>query len=91
MTASVSLTGEQLAGRAAIVDTNVFTAILRTRSPLAVAHTTHLRGRVVTVTYETIAEARYGALRGGWGQAPADRLESLIQATPVLPVDDEAS
>lgn len=62
MTIVLSPADEQTARSAAVVDANDFTAILRTRSPLAAAYTKHLRGRVLAVTYETVAEARYGAL-----------------------------
>lgn len=91
MTTALSSGNDRTALSPAVVDTNVFTAILRTRSPLAAAYTKHLRGRVLAVTYETVAEARYGALRGGWGQARVDRLEGLIGSTPLLPVDDEGA
>jgi predicted nucleic acid-binding protein len=52
-----------------LVDTNVFTARLRERSPLATSYAKHLFGQRVAVAPQTVAEARYGALSAGWGQA----------------------
>jgi predicted nucleic acid-binding protein len=70
-----------------LVDTNVFTAWLRGRSRLTSRYAKHLLGRSVAVSPQTIAEARYGALKAGWGPR---RLRDLAEATErarILPVD----
>jgi predicted nucleic acid-binding protein len=36
---------------------------------------------------QSVAEARYGALSAGWGQARTERLSQLIARARVLPVD----
>jgi predicted nucleic acid-binding protein len=48
-----------------LVDTNVFTARLRPRSPLNVQYSKHLVGQRLAVAPQTVAEARDGALKAG--------------------------
>jgi len=57
-----------------LVDTNVFTARLRERSPLATRYAKHLFGQRIAVAPQTVAEARYGALNANWGPARQQRL-----------------
>lgn len=64
----------RLTGRV-VVDTNVFTAWLRgSGSPLALQYANHLVGKQVAVSPQTVAEARYGALKAGWGPRRYARL-----------------
>ena len=70
-----------------LVDTNVFTARLRERSPLATSYAKHLFGQRIAVAPQTVAEARYGALSAGWGTTRMERLSRLIARARVLPVD----
>ena len=50
-----------------LVDTNVFTARLQKRPQLAAQYAKHVFGQRVAVTPQTVAEARYGALKVGLG------------------------
>jgi predicted nucleic acid-binding protein len=70
-----------------LVDTNVFTASLRPTSNLAAQYERHLVGRRLAVASQTVAEARYGALKGGWGSVRLDKLQRLLARARVLPVD----
>ena len=70
-----------------LVDTNVFTARLRERSPLATSYAKHLFGQRIAVAPQTVAEARYGALSADWGSTRVERLSRLIARARVLPVD----
>jgi predicted nucleic acid-binding protein len=70
-----------------LVDTNVFTARLRERSPLATSYAKHLFGQRIALASQTVAEARYGALSADWGVARVERLARLIARARVLPVD----
>jgi predicted nucleic acid-binding protein len=72
-----------------LVDTNVFTARLRERSPLATSYAKHLFGQRIALAPQTVAEARYGALSAGWGAARTEHLSRLIARARVLPVDIE--
>ena len=51
-----------------LVDTNVLTARMRERSPLATSYAKHLFGQRIAVAPQSVAEARYGALSAGWGR-----------------------
>jgi predicted nucleic acid-binding protein len=70
-----------------LVNTNVFTARLRERSPLATSYARHVFGQRIAVAPQTVAEARYGALSAGWGSTRVERLSRLIARARVLPVD----
>ena len=70
-----------------LVDTNVFTARLRERSPLATNYAKHLFGQRIALAPQTVAEARYGVLSAGWGPARTERLSRLIARARILPVD----
>jgi predicted nucleic acid-binding protein len=70
-----------------LVDTNVFTARLRERSPLATQYAKHLFGQRIALAPQTVAEARYGALNANWGQARQERLARLVARARILPVD----
>lgn len=72
-----------------LVDTNVFTAWLRGRSPLTAKYAGHLLGQRVAVSPQTIAEARYGALKAGWGPRRLSELAQITGRVGVLPVDNE--
>jgi predicted nucleic acid-binding protein len=72
-----------------LLDTNVFTAQLSRRSPLVGMYAQHLVGSRIVVTPQSVAEARYGALRAGWGSLRLAELERLIHRAGVLPVDDD--
>jgi len=49
-----------------LVDTNVFTARLRERSPLATLYAKHLFGKRIALAPQSVAEAQYGALKATW-------------------------
>jgi predicted nucleic acid-binding protein len=72
-----------------LVDTNVFTASLSPRSPLSAQYARHLVGQRLAIAPQTVAEARYGALKAGWGQRRLDRLDQLVRRARTLPVDIE--
>jgi predicted nucleic acid-binding protein len=72
-----------------VVDTNVFTARLRRDSGLASQYAKHLAGELIAVTPQTVAEARYGALKSGWGPRRITELRTMTADVTVLPVDAE--
>ena len=45
--------------RTVLLDTNVFTAWLRPRSPLVPLYGRHVYGRRIAISHQTVAEARY--------------------------------
>ena len=72
-----------------VVDTNVFTARLRRDSVLAARYAKHLAGERIAVAPQTVAEARYGALKSGWGPRRITELTAMTADVTVLPVDAE--
>ncbi len=72
-----------------LVDTNVFTAPLRDDRPLQAQYRKHTFGQRIAVAPQTVAEARYGALVGGWGARRLNELARLTAGVSVVPVDDE--
>ncbi|MGH9268579.1 MAG: hypothetical protein ACRD0D_10440, partial [Acidimicrobiales bacterium] len=72
-----------------LVDTNVFTARLRPRSPLHAQYAKHLVGQRLAIAPQTVAEAGYGALRARWGAPRLGELDRLVRQARTLPVDIE--
>jgi len=70
-----------------LVDTNVFTARFREGSPLAARYAKHVFGNRVVVAPQTVAEARYGALKAGWGPRRLREVAEAIVRVRMLPVD----
>lgn len=61
--------------RTVLIDTNVFTAILRPESPLTSKYAKYLVGARMAITAQTVMEARYGALNGCWGRRRIEELK----------------
>ena len=61
-----------------VVDTDVFSAGLLPGSRLAARYAPIIAGRPVMISFQTVAELQFGALRRGWG----DELEhsSFVRA-----------
>jgi predicted nucleic acid-binding protein len=72
-----------------LVDTNVFTARLQKRPQLAAQYAKHVFGQRVAVSPQTVAEARYGALKSAWGPRRIRELAQLTGRVGILPVDNE--
>jgi predicted nucleic acid-binding protein len=70
-----------------LVDTNVFTAPLRKDGLLEAQYANHVFGKRVAVAPQTIAEARYGALRASWGPRRLRELADAIARVRMLPID----
>ena len=68
-----------------VVDTGVFGADLSPSSkPLADLYADVLAGRNILISFITVAELRYGALRAGWGAKRRNELEETIDAAKVV-------
>jgi hypothetical protein len=70
------------------VDTGVLTSSLRVGSPLEERYRPHLTGRRLVIATQVVAEARFGALRAGWGTRRTEALERLLRSAYVLAPDD---
>jgi predicted nucleic acid-binding protein len=70
-----------------VVDTNVFSAdLLRSTRPLADLYRPFLTGRRFVISFQTVAEIRFGARRRDWGPERVARVvERLTGAEVVWP------
>ena len=68
-----------------VVDAGVFGADLSPSSkPLADLYADVLAGRNILISFITVAELRYGALRAGWGAKRRNELEETIDAAKIV-------
>jgi hypothetical protein len=74
----------------ALLDTNVFTRGWHEQPPLASLYAKHLFGQRLLITPQTLAEARHGALKAGWGGSaqPSGPAHGAVAATPRGSPDD---
>ena len=61
-----------------VVDTDVYSARLIPDSTLAPLYEPLLVGRAEFVSFQTVAEVRYGALLRGWGDTRLRRMEAAF-------------
>jgi tRNA(fMet)-specific endonuclease VapC len=67
-----------------VIDTDVFSADLVWGSRLAELYAPIITGRPAFISFPTVAELRYGALRRGWGTARMLKLDAKIHAVEVV-------
>jgi predicted nucleic acid-binding protein len=67
-----------------VIDTDVFSADLLPRSRLAERYAPLVTGRAAVISFQTVAELRYGAIRRRWGRERMLRLEAKIHRVEVL-------
>lgn len=67
-----------------VIDTDVFSADLVPGAPLADRYAPIIAGRPALISFQTVAELRYGALRRGWGHARMLRLEAKTQRAEIV-------
>jgi predicted nucleic acid-binding protein len=67
-----------------VIDTDVFSADLVPRSRLTEIYAPIITGRPAFISFQTVAELRYGALRRGWGEARMLRLDAKIARAEVV-------
>lgn len=69
---------------AIVVDTDVFSADLVPGSWLAEHYAPLIAGRLAFISFQTVAELLYGALRRGWGEARMRRLDAKVHRAEVV-------
>lgn len=73
-----------------VVDTMVISWLFDERpNPLADRYRSLIGPRPVLLTFQTVMELRYGALRAGWGDLRRRRMERRIAELSVIQADDE--
>lgn len=69
---------------AVVLDTGVFTAVLKAGSDIATEYANEIVGKRIVI-FQTEAEARYGALAAGWGKRRVRELEDRLERAVVVP------
>ncbi len=67
-----------------VIDTGVFAADLVPGSALVPLYEPIIVGRPVFLSFQTVAEIRYGALRRGWGEGRMLRLQAKLDRTQIV-------
>lgn len=67
-----------------VVDTDVYSSRLVPNSSLARRYEPMLLGRIEFVSFQTVAEVRFGALLRGWGVSRMRRMEAEIARIEVI-------
>lgn len=67
-----------------VIDTDVFSADLVPGSRLAERYVSLITGRPAFISFQTVAELRYGAIHRGWGHGRMLTLEAKIQRVEVV-------
>jgi tRNA(fMet)-specific endonuclease VapC len=71
-----------------VLDTDV-ASYLYGKRPEAGKYERHLRNTVPALTFTSVAELHYGALRNEWGERRLVHLDAYIRRFLVLPFDDD--
>lgn len=77
------MTGAETRGPV-VIDTDVYGADLVPGSELALLYEPVIVGRPAFISFQTVAELRYGALLRGWGAARMLKLEARIAAAEIV-------
>jgi predicted nucleic acid-binding protein len=69
---------------AIVIDTDVFSADLVPGSGLAERYAPLIAGRPAFISFQTVTELRYGAIRRSWGEARMQRLDAKVHRAEVV-------
>jgi len=72
-----------------VVGTNVFGSGLAPKSRIPADYAQLLAGRPAFVSFQTVAELRYGAIRRGWGTVRMLRLDAKVRQAVIVHSGDE--
>lgn len=74
-----------------MIDTVAFSALFHQarRPEIAAPYIEIVSGRDLLVSFVTVTELRFGALKGGWGDLRRRALERDLAALPVVQPDDQ--
>lgn len=79
-----------MSARAVVVDTNVFGAVLGTdRRGLIKTYAQDLTGVRLVISFQTVAELRYGARVAKWRSSRVGQMEGRIRQAAVIPPHDD--
>ena len=73
-----------------LIDTDVFSYFFR-QDDRRLVYSDELRGCLLCISFATVAELRFGAIRAGWGDSRRQSLEVSIRRYVMLPPDSEVT
>lgn len=71
-----------------IIDTNIVSYVMRGR-PEARVYASHLKGKLIAISFVTVGELYFWAEKGNWGQKKRVQLETALKNYVVIPYDHE--
>src|SRR3954451_24516126 len=71
-----------------VVDTDVV-SILFNNNPVAQLYRRHLTGKLLVLSFMTLAEIRYGMLQAGWGANRVARMETYLKQFVLYTCDSD--
>jgi len=73
-----------------LVDTNVVSYIMR-EDTRAKFYVPHLKGKLLAISFITVGEMFYGAIKKQWGEQKRNDLEDTLRKFVVIPYDKEVA
>ena len=73
---------------AVVLDTTV-TSLMLNQNPLLALYYTHLQNVTWLISFQTVAEMRYGARKANWGAGRQEILEQFLQRFHIVPSTNE--
>ncbi len=74
---------------AVLLDTDVFSYLMRRNDPRAALYRPHVQDKTVAISFVTVGELYAGALRKQWSSPKLADLEARIKAAVIVPYDLE--
>ncbi len=74
---------------AVLVDTDVFSYLMKPNDTRGKAYSKHVRGKTVTISFITVGELWFGATKRNWGVKKIRALEQRLRSVVVVPYDSE--
>ncbi len=74
---------------AVLLDTDVFSYLMRAGDPRGEPYRPHVRGKTIGVSFITIGELYFGAKKKGWSDKTIASLEQHLKAAVIVPYDLE--
>jgi len=77
-----------VSGAKILLDTNIVSYLMK-GGPIAELYGTHIKGRLLAISFITVGELYYGAEKARWGEQKRLVLETHLRNFVVLPYDHE--
>ncbi|HKS94555.1 MAG TPA: PIN domain-containing protein [Terriglobia bacterium] len=74
---------------AVLLDTDVFSYLLRAGDARGEPYRKHVQGKTIVLSFVTLGELYYGAIKRGWSAKTLASLEQRLKVAVVVPYDTE--